>query len=64
MDDGFVLMVLYFWIALSFAVAILANRYHRTSIVWFFGCLLFSPAVGCTWLLAMGPKPSKDTAPI
>jgi hypothetical protein len=43
------------WIALSFAVAMAANRYGRVALVYFLLSLFFSPLVGTAFLIARGP---------
>jgi hypothetical protein len=45
----------YFWLALSVAVGILASRYQREGVLWFLIALVLSPLVGAALLLAAGP---------
>jgi biotin transporter BioY len=52
----FEFVTLYFWLALSFVVGVLANRYERSWTVWFFFSLVFTPFVCGLLVLAMGPR--------
>ena len=46
----------FFWLPLSFAVAILANRYRRSALGWLLLSVVFSPLIGFAFVLASGPR--------
>lgn len=52
--------VLFFWIAFSLAIAILANRYRRSAIGWFVVAAVFSPFLALIFLLALGAIADPD----
>lgn len=47
--------IVLFWLGLSVAVAILANRYNRHPVGWLLVSVLFSPIIGAAFVLALGP---------
>lgn len=53
------LILMYFWLTFSLAVAILARRYRRTAIGWFIFAIFLSPVLAAFFVLALGPKAHK-----
>jgi len=47
-----------FWVLLSIAVAILADRYNRAGFAWFLFSLILSPLLGFAFVFASGPNTS------
>lgn len=56
--------ILFIWVPLCIAVGILASRYHRSGIGWFFFSLLLSPLLGFAFVLACGPRTASSTEPV
>lgn len=56
------MFILFFWLPLCIAVGILANRYNRSGLGWFFFSVLLSPLLGFIFVLACGPKPAANKA--
>jgi hypothetical protein len=50
---------LLFWLPLCIAVGILADRYKRGGIAWFFVSVCLSPIIGGAFVLALGPANAK-----
>ena len=57
-----ILFILLFWLPLCIAVSILAERYNRSGLGWFFFSVLLSPLLGFIFVLVCGPKPAANKA--
>jgi hypothetical protein len=61
MENTDLLVIGYFWLALSGAVAVAARWRRRSEGVWFIASLLASPIVAAAYLFAMPPEPPKQS---